>query len=48
MKLDQRVWIPIIGIVYGLREGYITESEEWLKYQLMCCLIFLLMSSICW
>lgn len=43
MKLDQRAWIPLIGIYFGLGDELICSSIEWQKYQLMCCLLFFLL-----
>lgn len=42
MKIDKRVWIPVIGIYYAFKQGYILINDEWIKYQQMCCLLLLI------
>lgn len=48
MKLDQRAWIPIIGIFFGYVEGIIVHNEEWRKYQLTCIVVWIILGIICW
>lgn len=42
MKIDWRVWIPLLGLCYGLKDGFVLFMEDWLRYQLMCYLLFVL------
>lgn len=45
MNINKTVWIPILGLFFAIidiNDIYILTSEYYLKYQLMCFLLFLL------
>lgn len=42
MRIDWRVWIPLIGIYFGAKNVWIALYDGWLEYQFMCLLISVL------
>ena len=49
MRIERTVWIPILGIwfaLFGDNNGGILMYDNWIKYQIMCCMILVLLRAI--
>ena len=39
MKIDIKIWIPIIGILFAKDEPLLLFHETWIKYQVSCMFV---------
>ena len=39
MKIDIKIWIPIIGILFAKNEPLLLFYETWIKYQVSCMFV---------
>lgn len=48
MKIDRKIWIPLLGLWFARKEPLLLLHRDWIRYQMMCfiCTCLSLMPTI--